>query len=214
MADQERERKSVKTGAVKKYVKKSGSMVLIETGERQWLATGSGLCPLDGWPKMTAEEMMTLMEIPKDEQPTYPMRLQTAEELPEPWQQLMTEAGKDSEAKPTGLTIGAEGVVVQPMYTRHGLKFAESGAIAVLKDSKKEISWWFRETGPGGGALVAKIGMLTAGVIFPQGGWITDEVEEWLADASMAASKAAQRRRETEAETAKTAQLRMEGTGA
>lgn len=204
----------MKTGALKAYVKKSGSMALIEGGERQWLATGSGLYPLDGWPKMTAEELMTLMEIPKDEQPMYPIRMQTAEELPEAWQQLIAEAGEDSEAKPTGLTIGAEGVVVQPMYTRHGLKFAESGAIAVLKDCKKEISWWFRETGSGGGALVAKIGMLTAGVICPQGGWITDEVEEWLADASMAASKAAQKRREAEAEAAKTVQLRMEGTDA
>lgn len=204
----------MKTGALKIYVKKSGSMVLIETGERQWLATGTGMWPLDGWPKMTAEELMTLMEIPKNEQPMYPMRMQTAEELPEAWQQLMAEAGQDSEAKPAGLTIGTEGMVVQPMYTRHGLKFAESAAMAVLKDSKKEISWRFRETGAGAGALVAKIGLLTAGVIFPQSGWITDEVEEWLADTGMAAGNAAQRRREETAAAAKGAQLRMEGTDA
>lgn len=204
----------MKTSALKKYVKKSGSMVLIETGERQWLATGTGMWPLDGWPRMTAEELMTLMEIPKDEQPMHPMRMQTAEELPEAWQQLMEETGQDSEAKPAGLTIGTKGMVVQPMYTRYGLKFAESAAMAVLKDSKKEIVWRFRETGAGAGALVAKIGLLTAGVIFPQGGWITDEVEEWLADTSMAASKAAQKRREENAAAAKGAQLRMEGTDA
>lgn len=204
----------MKTGALKTYVKKSGSMVMIEGGERQWLATGNGMYPLDGWPRMTAEELMTLMEIPKDQQPMYPIRMQTAEGLPEAWQQLMEEAGQDSEARPAGLTIGTEGMVVQPMYTRRGLKFAESAAVAVLKDSKKEIVWRYRETGAGTGALVAKIGLLTAGVIFPQSGWITDEVEEWLADTSMAASKAAQKRREETAAAAKGAHLRMEGMDA
>lgn len=63
----------MKQNAMKSYCRKKGAMVLMRHGDRQWVQAGTAFYPLDGWPTVEDMEFLTLMEVPVDEQPTFPL---------------------------------------------------------------------------------------------------------------------------------------------
>ena len=202
----------MKTNALKSYVRSQGSMALIEHQERQWLLSGTAAYPLDGWPHTSGAEMMTLMDIPKDEQATYPMREYYDGEAPEALLRTLADTDPgERQATEARVRITAEGKSWVPLYTPAGMCFVDAEALKPLADVKKEMTLHYREREGQAGTVAVKVGMLVVGVIFCQSGFITDDVEEALLDVRLGAEKLATARRQREANEDR--QLRMEGLG-
>lgn len=200
----------MKGNALKSYVRNQGSMTLINTEGRQWLVSGAAAYPLDGWPHTSGAELMTLMDIPKDEQDTYPMREYAEGEAPEMLLRMLEDTDpEERQATEARVRITAEGKSWVPLYTQAGMRFVDADALKPLHDVRKEMALYYREDDGRAGVIAAKVGLLVVGVMFCQSGFITDDVEEALLDVSLGAEKLATARRQREANEDR--QMHMEG---
>lgn len=197
----------MKQNAMKSYCRKKGAMVLMRYGDRQWVQAGTAFYPLDGWPPVEDMEFLTLMEVPADEQPTFPLAHWS--EPPAKLIPMMEESMREQEPVQLSMCrLEVDGEMWQPVFTRAGVRFVEAAALKPLEDVRKLMVMTY-EQHEGVEAIVCRVGLLTHAVLLCQRGFVNDDVAEEMDDIAGEMRHICEARWEAEANADK--QMRMEG---
>lgn len=138
---------------IAKVCKNSGQVILYDNGIcEQWVGDGGALYPLHGLPILTTETLLTVLDIPEAGQKKLykDMRL-----LPDIFDYSDTVRGENI-IPDFGLTIGEDGMVLQPAKTSRGMVFFDPRYLSPLKDAPGDIQLYERQTDDGHVYLVAK----------------------------------------------------------
>ena len=138
----------------------------------QWIGDGCCLYPLFKLPKLTAENIFAIFDIPEDKQGK--IFFDEREELPAG---LDFSDATDEEAvvTPEKCSIVAEGSTLIPIKCSTGVMLVDKKYLAPFEE---DATFYERQRAKGGSYLVVKEGMLLAGVVLP---WErTAEIGEWL----------------------------------
>lgn len=133
-------------------------------GAEQWLAVGSGLYCLTGMPMLTADILLTLMDIPAERRGSFD--IQTACELPldvEAYAIWKTEGEVDT--APLRMTVTYMGVEFIPFSTDGGAIFINREMLAPFSE---DAAFSIRRTPTGQAYLFVREGTFAAGVVMPR----------------------------------------------
>ena len=129
----------------------------------QWLGDGCCAFPLHGLPVLSEPELYRMFDVPEKKQDKIYFNHSA---LPEG---LNVEDWCRSEvrAEDMDVTISSGGKVLMPLRFPGGLLFIQSKYLGPLEDQMDFLELYVRRSDSGGRYVVAKTGMLVAGVIFP-----------------------------------------------
>lgn len=193
---------------LKSYAVKQGNMLLMWHNGMQWLIAGSGMYPLRGWPEMNEEELLAVLEIPEEKRAGYQVQLPIGKvggygDMAEPMQD-----GESYDVQLGGLIISQSGGgSFIPAYTPEGLRFISSAALAPVADEAAKQQMIYRRNG-GAGVIAIMEGLLVAGVVSCQTGWLDGRTVDELQDVASAAQRIDREKRAAELNADK--QMRME----
>lgn len=155
----------MKLSALFKVCKKHKTIDII-TGknDRQWLLVGSySLYPMDGMPHIDKESLLTMMDVPEDEQGKWRILEIELSEYMTQFAQDNTEG--DAVAQRTKTSIVLEDKEYQPFYTRYGMALVDVDMLAPLSDTAKVHEFFAREIN-GNPVLLVKTGFRLIAAIF------------------------------------------------
>lgn len=193
---------------LKAYAVKQGNMLLTRQHGMQWLVAGRGMYPLRGWPEMNAEELLAVLEIPEEKRAGHQVQALIDDaggygELAQPMQD-----GESYDVQLGGLIISQSGGgSFIPAYTPEGLKFISAAALAPVADEAAKQQMIYRRNG-GAGVIAIMEGMLVAGVVSCQTGWLDGRTVDELQDVASAAQRIDREKRAAELNADK--QMKME----
>ena len=129
----------------------------------QWLGDGCCAFPLHGLPVLSEPELYRMFDVSEKKQDKIYFNHSA---LPE---SLNVEDWCRSEvrAEDMDVTISSGGKVLMPLRFPGGLLFIQSKYLGPLEDQMDFLELYVRRSDSGGRYVVAKTGMLVAGVIFP-----------------------------------------------
>ncbi|MFR8330952.1 MAG: hypothetical protein ACLU9S_00155 [Oscillospiraceae bacterium] len=129
----------------------------------QWLGDGCCAFPLHGLPVLSEPELYRMFDVSEKKQDKIYFNHSA---LPEG---LNVEDWCRSEvrAEDMDVTISSGGKVLMPLRFPGGLLFIQSKYLGPLEDQMDFLELYVRRSDSGGRYVVAKTGMLVAGVIFP-----------------------------------------------
>lgn len=134
------------------------------TGEIvQWLGDGNATYPLLGLPYMNEESLYRMFDVTEKKQDKAYF---THEAMPEALD--VDDVSKtDQVAEDMGITISYGGTVLLPLSYTGGILYIQSKYLGPLEDQADFLQLYVRRNESGGRYVVAKTGMLIAGVIYP-----------------------------------------------
>jgi len=182
----------MKGAALKKFLKKGKSLYLMDNDGLQWVSARSAAYPLDGYPRMDEESLLTVLEIPEGKREGYHVLMMPRpnDMLAELMQDMMSDEGAN--VRLGGITItAAEAGSYKPAYTPDGVQFVEEEALRPLADVLDKCQLVYRNTGKMG-AIVVMLGMMTVGVLMCVNGWADVQVQTELRAAAQAAEQSGQ----------------------
>ena len=134
------------------------------TGEIvQWLGDGNATYPLLGLPYMNEESLYRMFDVTEKKQDKAYF---THEPMPEALD-VDDVSATDLVAEDMGITVSYGGTVLLPLSYRDGILFIQSKYLGPLEDQADFLQLYVRRTESGGRYVVAKTGMLIAGIIMP-----------------------------------------------
>lgn len=150
----------------------------VEAG-RQWMHVHGCVYPLDGMPWLDREGLLTMMDIPADKWPDWVVRVNP---ITEHMKEFLNDAGDDTPARMSGMSIVLHGDVLKPVYIgdEEGMVLIDAGALKPLNDTKKVNEVYVRRI-RGSKLVVVKKGFELIGCIMRMS--VTDkEAAETLRD--------------------------------
>lgn len=134
------------------------------TGEiAQWLGDGCATYPLHGLPYMEEDSLYRMFDVTEKKQDkAYFIH----EAMPEGIN-VDDVSATDQIAEDMGVTISYGGTVLLPLRYTGGILFIQSKYLGPLEDQADFLQLYVRRTESGGRYVVAKTGMLIAGIIYP-----------------------------------------------
>lgn len=134
------------------------------TGEIvQWLGDGNATYPLLGLPYMNEESLYRMFDVTEKKQDKAYF---THEAMPEALD--VDDVSKtDQVAEDMGITISYGGTVLLPLSYTGGILYIQSKYLGPMEDQADFLQLYVRRNESGGRYVVAKTGMLIAGVIYP-----------------------------------------------
>lgn len=134
------------------------------TGEiAQWLGDGCATYPLHGLPYMEEDSLYRMFDVTEKKQDKAYF---THEAMPEGIN-VDDVSATDQIAEDMGVTISYGGTVLLPLRYTGGILFIQSKYLGPLEDQADFLQLYVRRTESGGRYVVAKTGMLIAGIIYP-----------------------------------------------
>lgn len=158
--------------------KEHKTITLIDTegdGEiiRQHVMIGLAVYPLDGFPLLDEDELLTVLDVPVDKRMDYSVYTRGM------WADMMLVTAdnhhSDREASLADTMICTTWADVIPAYTQSGMTFVNAEYRRVI-EKEKDVSWWSRTMPSGATLLVAKRGYQAIATIMPDNRWLTDDV--------------------------------------
>ena len=134
------------------------------TGEiTQWLGDGNAAYPLHGLPYMNEDSMYRMFDVTEKKQDKAYF---VHEEMPEALN-VDDVSATDCIAEDMGVTVSYNGAVLLPLSYTGGILYIQSKYLGPLEDQADFLQLYVRRMENGGRYVVAKTGMLIAGIIFP-----------------------------------------------
>lgn len=153
---------------------------------RQHVVVGGAVYPLDGFPVVDKDALLTMMDIPKDKHAEY--FIQRAEHTERTRKYTIDRAGNEEPAQMLGMTIAANNKVLNILETENGeIVFVDNAYRKVLGD-EKTIEWWVRKL-DSGVVAVATRGYQLVGCMAVERNWVDDYVVEHLSDIAAVAAR-------------------------
>ena len=182
---------------LKAYARKQDTLLLTRCGGVQWLNVGAGIYPLTGWPEVNDEELLTVLDVPAKKQDGYKVFMPSGEA--ELYRGLLAELqpGEEFNVTLSSLTIGTARGAWVPVYTPEGLRFVQASALGIVSEEAAKHQIAYRRVGELETVVVFE-GLLVAGVLLCQSGWIDSQTADELADAAKVASMIDSQRRAEE----------------
>ena len=129
----------------------------------QWLGDGSAAYPLHGLPYMNEESLYRMFDVTEKKQDKAYF---THEAMPEALN-VDDACPTDCVAEDMGITVSYGGTVLLPLSYSGGILYIQSKYLGPLEDQADFLQLYVRRTESGGRYIVAKTGMLIAGIIYP-----------------------------------------------
>lgn len=154
----------MKIKAVEAICKAQKTIILMESGGRQWISNGSALFPLYNLPHLSQENIFTMFDIPEDKRDKY--YFEQRDGLPSG---LCFDDTVESEQPITRgmISIVLHGRILEPLQTSVGILYINQRYLAPFDDAKNGIELYERADANGRIYIVVKDGMLLCGVILP-----------------------------------------------
>lgn len=153
---------------------------------RQHVVVGGAIFPLDGFPVVDKEALLTMMDIPNDKHAEY--FIQRAEHTERTRMYTSDFGEKDQPARILGITIAANNRVLNVLETEGGeIVFVDNAYRKVLGD-EKQLEWWVRDVGSGC-VVVDTRGYQFVGCMPVERAWVDDYVVDHLADIAVVAAR-------------------------
>ena len=164
----------MKGNALKSYAKKSAVLQMMRVDGRQWLGVRNACYPMDGYPSMNEETLLTVLEFDekKRKEHTVQMRL----DLPEEYQRLMEDARADEQPNVvmTDLDISLPlAGCYRLVYTPEGSRWIDASALKPLDDVLERCTFHYRK----GGSLTVvavMLGMQNVGLLSCTKLWVNE----------------------------------------
>lgn len=129
----------------------------------QWLGDGNAAYPLHGLPYMNEDSLYRMFDVTEKKQDKAYF---THEAMPEALD--VDDVSKtDCVAEDMGITVSFGGAVLLPLSYSGGILFIQSKYLGPLEDQADFLQLYVRRTENNGRYVVAKTGMLIAGIIMP-----------------------------------------------
>lgn len=136
----------MKLSALYKLCKKNKIVYILrdEEEERQWIMVGgSNLYPMDGLPRMGKDELLTMMDVPKDEQEKWMIRV---EQLNEYMRHFAADnAQGDTNAAELRARVIIDGEELAAIQTDCGVVLIPAEALKPVSDSAKTYELFSRK---------------------------------------------------------------------
>lgn len=166
----------MKIGTIEKLCKSAKRILIVNDKERgiQWISDGYCMYPLLKLPRLTAENIFAIFDIPEDKQgkiyfderEDFPIALDTYDSC-----------DGESVISPEGNAILAGGRVLVPFKCAEGVMLIENKYLNVFDD---DVTYYVRPLFSGRPYIVAKEGMFVSGIILP---YEADyKLAEWLCE--------------------------------
>lgn len=153
---------------------------------RQHVVVGGAIFPLDGFPVVDKEALLTMMDIPSDKHAEY--FIQRAEHTERTKMYTSDISDKDQPARILGITIAANNRVLNVLETEDGeIVFVDNAYRKVLGD-EKQLEWWVRDM-DNGCVVVATRGYQLVGCMSVERSWVDDYVVDHLAEIAAVAAR-------------------------
>ena len=158
----------MKISAIEKICKETKMIRLFMVGDVQWVAAGYGCYPLWGLPRMTAEQMCGMFDIPEDKRGKFALD----DEIAAPEQYNFEDYDKDEEPlKQRAISVMVDGVMLVPCLTDTGMMWIQSRLFlpfsSIKTDAGEGVTYYVRKTGGGGRYVAVKYGVSLCGLVMP-----------------------------------------------
>lgn len=154
---------------------------------RQHIMLYGAMYPLDGYPQLDKDILMTILDVPKEKRADYWYREEVHTENTQRWADDNPTINKDTPASLLSVRIETYQGTLIPVITHHGLVFINAEYKKPISD-ETEVEYWCRQMSTGY-VIVAKKGYQTIATIGPEQKWATDNVADDLLDIANAARK-------------------------
>ena len=158
----------MKISAIEKICKESKCIRLFEVDGVQWVAAGYGCYPLFGMPRMSAEQLCGMFDIPEDKRGKY--MLEDADALPSQYSFEDFCAGEEPLCQ-SPISVVVDGVALVPCKTDTGVMWIQPRLFlpfsTVKTDAGEGVSYYLRRTEKGGRYVAVKKGLLLVGLVMP-----------------------------------------------
>ena len=171
-------------------VKNYGSATLLDerNGEeitRQHIVVGASIYPLDGFPAMDKDALLTMMDVPKDKHKEYLISRADHSERTRCYTQDFI--GNEVPAEMLSMTIATANIVLNILCTADGEIVFLNNAYRKVVSDEKSVEWWLRKL-DSGMVVVATRGYQFIGCATVERNWVDDKVVDILSDVATVAA--------------------------
>ena len=166
----------MKLGTIEKLCKSAKRILIVNDKARgiQWISDGYCMYPLLKLPKLTAENIFAIFDIPEDKQGK--IYFDEREDLPESLDALDT-VDNETVVNPESNAIYSSGRLLVPFKCAEGVMLIENKYLGVFDD---DVTYYVRPLPSGRPYIVAKEGMFVSGIILPYDAGY--QLAEWLTE--------------------------------
>lgn len=154
---------------------------------RQHLMLYGAMYPMDGFPLLTKETLLTILDVPRDKWTEYWYKEENHTDLTRLMAEDNPSANRDTPASLCGVRLETPLADVTPVTTYHGMLFIPSDYKKPISD-EKAVEWWARKM-PAGYLVVAKKGYQLIASIAAVKVWATEDTATELMDIANAARR-------------------------
>lgn len=159
----------MKISAIEKICKEAKEIRLFVVDGVQWLSAGYGCYPLFGMPRMTAEQLCGMFDIPEDKRGKY--RLDDNVEAPTRYYSF---EDYDKDERPlcqSAISVVVDDVVLVPCKTDVGLMWIQPRLFlpfsSLKTDAGEGVTYHVRKTPSGSPYVAVKMGISLVGLVMP-----------------------------------------------
>lgn len=138
---------------------------------RQHARIGNGVYPLDGFPLVDGEQLLTMLDVPLEKRMEYSVYIRDM------WEGMQAVAAdnhaSDREASVIEAEVSVPWADMLSAYTQSGMVFINADYRKVI-EKEKSVTWWSRTLQSGSVILVAKKGYQAIAAIMPEWSWLTE----------------------------------------
>jgi len=145
---------------------------------RQHIMLYGAMYPLDGYPQLDKDILMTILDVPKEKRADYWYREEVHTEKTMRWADDNPLTDKDTPASLCSVRIETYQGTLIPVITHNGLVFINAEYKKPISD-ETEVEYWCRQMSTGY-VIVAKKGYQTIATIAPAQNWANDNVADDL----------------------------------
>lgn len=158
----------MKISAIEKICKEAKMIRLFMVGDVQWVAAGYGCYPLWGLPRMSAEQMCGMFDIPEDKRGKFMLD----DEIDAPAGYNFEDYDRDEQPlKQSAVSVMVDGVMLVPCLTDNGLLWIQPRLFlpfsTIKTDAGEGVNYHVRKTEGGGRYVAVKNGISLCGLVMP-----------------------------------------------
>ena len=158
----------MKISAIEKICKEAKMIRLFTVGDVQWVAAGYACYPLFGMPRMSAEQLCGMFDIPEDKRGKFVLD----DEIDAPAQYNFEDYdGGEQPLKQSAVSVVVDGVALVPCLTDTGLMWIQPRLFlpfsTIKTDAGEGVTYHVRKTKGGGRYVAVKLGISLCGLVMP-----------------------------------------------
>lgn len=146
---------------------------------RQHIVVRGAIFPLDGFPVVDKEALLTMMDVPKDKHAEF--FIQQSEHTEKMLQYTQDIAEQEQAALMLGITIGFEQMVLNVLEAEDGAVYFVNNDYRKVIGGENGVDWWVRDLGSGK-VIVAKRGYQNVGCMSAETMWANELKTDTLSE--------------------------------